>query len=200
MGSRTRWLAAATVCVTVAATLTASGGFLLTIPLILGVIADPHSPRRGRWLMWVGAAYLSLTLLQMEVGTLPEFISEARSDHLPRGFGSAAFPLSIASILLIVWCDVTLMIDVIRTRRSPTEPEGRPLGPADWMVWTAALLFSVYSFLGIPFVIHGFRHGFADRNILLTGLALILVAIAFDIALITDALRTLRPKQRGPAA
>ena len=70
--SRIRWMAIATICFTAGATLTASGAFLLTIPFVLGVIAELRSPRRGRWLMWVGAAYLSVTLLQMEIRILPE--------------------------------------------------------------------------------------------------------------------------------
>jgi hypothetical protein len=76
-----RWIAIAAVCVTGAATLTANGAFLMTIPLILGLIADVVGARRSRWLMWMGAAFLSVTALQMELVMLPELIAELRSHH-----------------------------------------------------------------------------------------------------------------------
>jgi len=194
---RTRRLAIATVCVTAAATLTTGGGFLLTIPLILGVIADYRSARRGRWLMWVGAAYLSVTLLQMEILILPEFVAELRSYHHLGGLGSVVFPLSIASILLIIWCDVALLIDAVKTRRSSIAPERFSLGTTDWIVWITALLFSVYSFWGIPFLLRAFNQGFDRLDILLTELALIFIAIVFDVALVIDAVKVWHARRTG---
>ncbi|MGA8299375.1 MAG: hypothetical protein WCB53_08775 [Terriglobales bacterium] len=193
----TRWLAVATVSVTAAATLTASGGFLLTIPLALGVIAESHSPRRGRWLMWVGAVYLSATLLQMQIRIVPEFIAELRSYHRLGGLGPIVFPLSIASILLIVWCDVALLIDALKTSRSRTAPGGGCSSTMDVLIWITALCFSVYSFAGIPFLLHAFSHGFDRPDILLTGSALILIAIVFDVALVIDAARTFHAGRAG---
>ena len=70
-----RWIAVATICVTVVATITTPGAFLMAIPLILGLIADALGARRGRWLMWMGAAFLSVTILQMELEIFPEFVS-----------------------------------------------------------------------------------------------------------------------------
>jgi hypothetical protein len=195
--NRMRRLAIATVCVTAAATLTASVGFLLTIPLLLGVIAESRSPRRGRWLMWVGAAYISATLLQMEIRILPEFVAEFRSHGLGGGLGPILVPLWIASILLIVWCDVELLIDAIRTRRSRT-PESGFSGAMNLLVWITALCFSVYTFWEIPSLERVFfRYGFERLDILLTGLASILIAIVFDVALAIDAAKMRRA--RGPA-
>jgi len=187
--SRIRRLAVVTVCVTAAATLTASGGFLLTIPLVLGVIAESRSPRRGRWLMWVGAAYLSVTLLQMEIRILPEGVRELRSDHHLGGLGPIVFPLCIASILLIVGFDVALLIDAMRTRRSRIIPERSSSVAVNMLIWITAICFSVYSFWGIPFVVRAFNHGFDRFDILLTALALILIAITFDVALAVDTVK-----------
>ncbi len=197
VGYRIRWLAIATVCFTVAATVTASGGFLLTIPLILGVIAESYSPRRGRWLMWVGAAYLSVTLLQMEIRILPEFVSDLRSAHHLGGLGQVVFPLPVVSILMIVWCDVALLIDA-RTRRSRTILSGRSSRAMDVLVWITALCFSVYSFWGIPFLVRAFGRGFDRLDILLTGSATVLIAITFDMALLSDAADIWRCTRRSP--
>lgn len=195
--SRIRRLAIATACVTAAATLTTGGGFLLTIPLICGVIAESGSPRRGRWLMWVGAAYLSVTLLPMEIVILPEFITEFRSYHRLGGLGPILAPLWIASIFLIICCDVALLIDAVKTRRNRVASESLSPTMADWMVWISAVLFSVFSFWGIPFLVRAYRRGFDRSNILLTDLAIILIATVFDIALAVDAAKMWRARGMG---
>ncbi len=87
MSRELRRVAIATVIVTAAATLTVSGAFLLTIPLILGLVAEKWTHCRGRSLMWVGAAYLSVTVLQMEILILPEFITELHTYHHLGGLG-----------------------------------------------------------------------------------------------------------------
>ena len=137
--------------------------------------------------MWVGAAFLSATLLQMQILILPEFIAELRSYHRLGGLGPIVFPLSIASILLIVWCDVALLIDAIKTSRSRIIPGGESSRAMDVLVWITALCFSAYSFAGIPFLVRAFNYGFDRRDILLTDSALILIAIVFDVALVIDA-------------
>ncbi len=76
--------------------------------------------------MWVGAAYLSVTLLQMEIEVLPEFITEFRTYHRIGGFGPILVPLSVASVLLIFWCDFALLIDAVKTRHSCIPPEKLP--------------------------------------------------------------------------
>lgn len=50
----------------------------------------------------------------------------------------------------------------------------------------AALLFSVYSFRGIPFLLRAFKQGFGRMDILLTEIAIILITIMFDTALLID--------------
>jgi hypothetical protein len=179
------------------AMLTANGGFLLTIPLVLGIIAESGSARRGRWLMWVGAAYLTLTLLQMEILILPEFVAQLRSYRRLGGLGPIVFPLSIVSVFLIVWCDLALLIDAAKTRRSSTASERLSAGAGDWIVWVTALVFSVYSFWGIPFLFRAFNQGFDRFDILATALASILIAIVFDIGLLIDAAKMWRARSTG---
>jgi hypothetical protein len=184
-----RWIAIATVCVTGAATLTANGAFLMTVPLILGLIADAAGARRGRWLMWMGAAFLSVTILQMELVIFPEFVTELRSSHKLGGLGPVLFPLWIASILLITWCDVAFVIDAVKARNGRGSFYASFPRTGDWIVWITALLFSVYAFGGTPSLIHAYKHGFDRHDIVLTALGLLVLAIVFDVALIIDATR-----------
>ena len=96
----------------------------------------------------------------------------------------------IASIVAIVWCDVAFVIDAVKTSRGRTVPEKRSPGVGDWIVWVTALLFSVYSFWGIPFIVRAYEHGFDRLDIVLTALALVLIATSFDVALVIDAVKT----------
>ena len=182
-------LAIAAVCVTLVATGTAAGAFLMVIPLALGLVAEALGARRGRWLMWMGAAFLSVTVLQMELVIFPEFIGELRLHHRLGGTGPYLLPFWIASILLIVCCDVAFVIDAIKSSRNHTLPERYSPSIGDWIVWITALLFSVYSFCGAPFLIRAYRRGFDRHDIVLTALALVVIAVAFDTALMIDAMR-----------
>ena len=184
-----RWIAVATICVTVVATITTPGAFLMAIPLILGLIADALGARRGRWLMWMGAAFLSVTILQMELEIFPEFVAELRSFHKLGGLGPVLLPLWIASILSIIWCDVAFVIEGVRTRRGQVPFDRRFPTTGDWIVWVTALLFSVYSFSGVPFLVRAFKQGFDRHDIVLTALALIVIAVVFDVALMVDGMR-----------
>lgn len=192
IGGGLRILVIATIFATAAATLTASGGFLLTVPLILGLIAEWSAPRRGRWLMWAGAAYLTVTLLQMEVRVLPEFLAEWHSGRILGTLGRVVFPFSVASVLLILWCDVALVLDALRNRHNSETVERNSAGAGDWIVWISALLFSVYSFSGIPFLIHSYGHGFHSIDVSMTAGALIVIAVSLDLALLEDAILWLR--------
>ncbi len=182
-------LAIATVCVTVAATITAFGAFLFTIPLILGLIADALAARRSQWLMWAGAVYLTATALFMEVAIFPEFVAELRLHHRLGGLGPVLVPLWIASITLIVWCDVAFIIDAIKAGRNRMPPERRPVGVGDWIVWITAFLFTVYAFWLIRFFVGAYTHGFVQAGIVLPTLAPIVIATVFDVALVVDATR-----------
>jgi hypothetical protein len=184
-----RWIAIAAVGVTVVATITTPGAFLMTIPLILGLIADALGARRGRWLMWMGAAFLSVTILQMELVIFPEFVAELRSFHKLEGLGPVLLPLWIASILSIIWCDVAFVIEGVRTRRGQVPFDRRFPTTGDWIVWVTALLFSVYSFSGAPFLVRALKQGFDRHDIVLTALALIVIAVVFDVALMIDAIK-----------
>jgi len=88
----------------------------------------------------------------------------------------------------------------MRTRRSRITPESGSSGAANLLIWITALCFSLYSFWGIPSLERVFfRYGFERLDILLTGLASILIAIVFDVALVIDAAKMWRARGAGPA-
>src|SRR5277367_6183861 len=61
---RTRWLAIVAGCVSGLAGLLPFGPLFSALPLILvlGAILQRWSPHLGRWLMWLGAFYLTLVV------------------------------------------------------------------------------------------------------------------------------------------
>lgn len=190
MGSGTRWLAVATVCVTAAGTL-GTGGLLTTIPLILGVVAEALAPRRGKWLMWLGAAYLSVLVLPMEILLLPEFMASP----LVKQYARVAIEstLWIASMCLIVSCDVALIMDAVKTRHNRIVAQRRLLGLGDWLVWTTAVCFTAYSFWGVPSLLRAYKH-FNRIDILLVNLPVILILLMFDTLLLVDAVMIWRAR------
>jgi len=164
----------------------------MVIPLVLGLVTEALGARRGRWLMWMGAAFLSVTVLQMELVIFPEFVAELRLHHSLGGIGSSLPPFWIASILLIVCCDVAFIVDAVKGNRNRTLPERRSASIEDWIVWITALLFSMYSFGGAPFLVRAYRHGFDRHDIVMTALASIVIAVVFDAALVIEAARMRR--------
>ena len=163
----------------------------LAVPLILGVIADFGSSRRGRWLMWLGAAYVSVTLLQMEIVMLSEILAEVRSHHTGSGWGIFLF----VSITSIVCCDVVFLIDAVRARRHPVTSDASFIGWGDWIVWGTALCFSVWAFAAIPLLVRVHQRLSGRSDILLTALASILIGVIFDVALVRDAVKTVRARR-----
>ncbi len=112
ISNKIRSLAGATGCLT-AVTVTvawASPVFaIFPICLILGAALAGRFPRRGRDLIWFGAGLLSLTGLPIGVYLL--YFTKRGSD--PRVTVAAA-----ASVLLVVWCDVAVVMEAIKMRRT----------------------------------------------------------------------------------
>jgi hypothetical protein len=89
-------------------------GLLFSIPpiiLVLGAIAQPYLRVAGKWLIGVGAVLLSLEVMVLMV-VIPEGIRLLRLYHDRNFLGTLTF--SIASVLLVTWCDVALIIEARR--------------------------------------------------------------------------------------
>ena len=112
MANKIRWLAGTTGCLTaVPITILWSSPVFAIFPifLILGAALAGRFPRRGRDLIWFGAGLLSLSGLPLGVWFLVLAYYHAGRD--PRVTVVAA-----ASVLLIVWCDVAVVMEAIKLR------------------------------------------------------------------------------------
>jgi chromate transport protein ChrA len=111
--AKIRLLSIATGCFTaIAGSLVV--GLLFSIPpiiLVLGAIVQPYLSVVGKWLIGVGAVLLSLEVMVLVV-VIPEGIRLLRLYHDRNFLGTLSF--SIASVLLVTWCDVVLIIEARR--------------------------------------------------------------------------------------
>ncbi|HVO82532.1 MAG TPA: hypothetical protein VMT28_17515 [Terriglobales bacterium] len=112
-----RWLAAASGCLSAVAGSTGLGlGFaIVASPLIVGAIVQPRFRRLGRALVAAGALYLSFWVFFYGVWLLFDVIRNLRRYHDCVRLGIAS--LWLASIFLIGWCDVALVIEAVERKR-----------------------------------------------------------------------------------
>jgi hypothetical protein len=122
---KVRWLAIAAGCSS------GVGGSLLFGPLfsffpavlILGGILQPHSPRLGRWLLWIGAvfssAYVGLFVAPQAVGA----IMGLSLDYTLQDWGVVS--VLFVSVVLVAWSDVSLIVEAKRSKQiAPREVPG----------------------------------------------------------------------------
>jgi hypothetical protein len=124
----TRWLAVAAGCFTAVTGTISVGGLFFVAPilLILGVIVQPYVQRSGKWLMWMGASFLTFMTLPLGIVLLPEYLKTMRLDaHYQHDALRVMIPLWVVSLLLIILCDMVLVIDAVKLKHSQEPPESR---------------------------------------------------------------------------
>ncbi len=188
MTSRIRWLAIVTGFVVGATGSLGLGVSFLILPLALvsGAAAQPYSPTGGRWLVWIGAFFVSLQAVPL-VGVVFEGIRLARRYH---DFMSLMLTcLSAVSVTLVVWLDVALLSESCR-RRSVVAEE-KHSGPWDWALWLTALGLSAFL---LPLSLRGiFSYARIGRlDILLSSVVAGLAVLWFDFALVRNYLKNRR--------
>ena len=104
-----RWLAAITGVFTAVVGLlpTYLMSPLLCSPLVVGAALAGRSPRSGRIVMWCGAVLLSLVTFPLGVWFL----------LLPSGTDPNVILAAVMCILIVVWCDVALALDLVGLMR-----------------------------------------------------------------------------------
>jgi hypothetical protein len=113
--SRMRWLAIAAGCVFGIVSFLHYGWFFLFIPsvLILGAVIQPRFPRLGSVLLAFGACIVTFYGLFLGV----PIVLIIRNLGVRHGLEDLVFlGLSLASVVLIIWCDAQLVADA-RARR-----------------------------------------------------------------------------------
>jgi len=91
------------------------GFAIVASPLIVGAIVQPRFRRLGRALVAAGALYLSFWVFFYGVWLLFDVIRNLRRYHDCVRLGIAS--LWLASIFLIGWCDVALVIEAVERKR-----------------------------------------------------------------------------------
>lgn len=191
---KTPWLAIITGCVSAVAGSLPFGPLFLLVPAILvfGAVLKRWSPRPGRWLMWLGAFYLTVDVavfLGPPVFRPSHFIG---SDTLIIEF------LSILAIALVVWCDVSLIISARKLGNAPAAGNEKALRPADWIAAVFAVCltaWTVWSALASSYPARRYHRW----DISLLALPFILGAAVFDAALVVYALQIYRTRLRQSA-
>lgn len=184
---RTRWLAIATGSVSGLAGSLSLGPLFFELPLILilGAILQRRSPRPGRWLMWLGAFYLTVDVGEFfgpSLLRLPHFLDMNKLIIL------SLFGVSLA---LVSWCDVTLVIDARRSRNVFAPANLRFPRPADWIVGLFAIYLTTSAGWRVWKSIYPWRH-YGRLGILLSAVAYFIAVAAFDAAILVHAVKMYR--------
>ena len=163
---------------------------IFSIPLILGALIQPRSPRPGRYLMWVGVLLLNFSLFYSI-----QFVFELFSGQ-SSGRGEIYF-IAVPTAILIPWCWVELILDALRLRQTIrlTEPSSSPID--EGLVWLLAVCLSAWALPGIPRNLQAPPPDYPLSSFLINlagSLPIQLAVIVFDIWLLKRATRRLRAR------
>lgn len=161
--------------------------FVFSLPLIVGTVVQPWSPGPGRWLMWVGAFFVTVYVGGF---VTPEAIDSFRTIRYIHD-RNIILLLSLFSLatLAAVACDIVLIAEAWVGRRISRASKPFPrIG--DWVVWMSAVSLSAIVFPADIRSVFKYPH-ITRLEILLTALIFAVVAW-FDAALVVDIIRKLR--------
>jgi hypothetical protein len=190
LSARVRWVAIAAGCV---------GGIfgmgltllfpIFSVPLILGAIVHPSTPRPGKWLMWVGALVLSCTGLYFSWGVMLDDLRNGL--RYPDFMTVGIFYLSIATVIIVSWCDLELVVEAIRRTRTPGMTEQRSSRVGEWLVRFVAICLSLWVFPQILLDFTAYRRYLRETHLvnLVFPVLLQMAVVAFDAALIIRAVK-----------
>lgn len=110
ISNRRRWLALTTGLVFAFVGFLHYGSLFLILPLILiiGAIAQPRFRRVGRWMLAIGASVLTYGATFLAVPAII-LIRELPVHHSNEEL--IFLLLCLATVTLVIWCDVELVID-----------------------------------------------------------------------------------------
>jgi hypothetical protein len=195
MPARIRGVAIAAACVAGAFLMFLSLlGPIFSAPLILGALIQPRSPRSGRCLMWVGAVVLSCMSLFLSIKAV---LGGIRYFDLMM---ITIYLVSVATTILVTWCDVELILDAVRLTRTVRISKPRPTFVGEGLVWLAAIGLSAWVIPGIPWTLRAPPPDYPRASHLINlalSLPIQLVVIAFDVWLIIRAIQMWRAQQAG---
>ena len=168
---------------------------IFAAPLILGALVQPRSPRSGRSLMWIGAPVLSCVTLLYSVRIVLEGIRYFDLTMV------AIYVVSVATTMIVIWCDVELVLEAIRQRRTVRiiEPPATLVG--EGVAWLVAIGLSAWIFpVILPRNLHLPAPDYPRASYLVNlafSISLLLPVISFDVWLIARATRMWRTRKVG---
>jgi len=160
------------------------GSFVEAGSLIFAAIVQPRSVRLGAWLMLVSS--LLLTLVAFFPATVAwDGLTHLASIHDRNRMAISSWCLTLT--LLVLWCDVTVAIALVRRtlRRSAIPPRS---GSLDYTIWIVAVLLTGYSTHAVLANIRAYRLNGGSENVAFV-LIIAAVVLFFDAALITERVR-----------
>jgi hypothetical protein len=185
---RTRWVAIAAGFVSGLAGSLAFGPLFAALPLILifGAVLQRWSPHLGRWLMWLGAFYLTV---DVAVFLGPGVLSPKQllAPYYDRNL-SVFFVLSVVSLALVGWCDVALIIDARKSKGASAPAEYKFRRTADWLVGMFALCLTASAVWSVVASIYPLRR-YHRLDIFLFGAVSVVAVAAFDVAIVAHVVK-----------
>lgn len=164
---------------------------IFSAPLILGVLVQPRSPHLGRWLIWVGAVVLSCLTLFLSIGIVLGGIRYFDS------MGVTVYLVSVATTILVTWCDVELILDAVKQTRTARIIKPRSTLVGEALAWLAAIGLSAWVFPGILWNLRAPPPDYPRASYLINlalSLPIQFVVIAFDVWLIIRAAKMRRAR------
>lgn len=162
---------------------------IVSMTLVLGALIQPYLARAGKLLMWTGAFFLSVMSLFGFLGALPRAL--AALCIFRDWFVVAVMLHSLASLLLIISCDVVLLADYWNRRA------GRPVADqlvqrnGQWLVWFATLILTLWLLAICVLCLAAYRRS-GGSGILLASVALGIIVTLGDVALAIKAVKMWR--------
>ncbi len=184
----TRWLAIVTGCVSGLAGSLPFGPLFSVVPaiLILGAVLQRGSPRPGRWLMWLGAFYLT-AFISAYVFLGVHSANRLLAPHYDKTVLIVLF-LSLVCLVLVGLCDIALILDSLRSKNAATLADQKFPRSADWIVGLVAICLTAYAVWSILASFYPVRR-YGRWDILLV---FVVSVAAFDVAIVAHAFKMYR--------
>lgn len=165
---------------------------IFSAPLILGALVQPRSPRSGRSLMWVGALVLSCLTLFYSVLIVRQGLRYFDLGEI------TIYVVSVATTVLVIWCDVELVLEAIKARRTVRTIQPRTTLVGEGVAWLVAIGLSAWIFPAVPNNLHPPAPDYPRASYLVNlafSISILLPVIAFDVWLIARTARMWRTRR-----
>jgi hypothetical protein len=196
VSGHTRWVAIGAGFLTAVYGFLAGGWLSLVLPILLiaGAVVSPYSPREGRRLIRVCAILLSIGFFPLAFFSLRGIGADLSSYHDINILEMVG--LSLATPLLVAWCDAALVVDALGRRRTTVMSAQAKENRRELLSFIAVAVFSYWS---LPGSVRGIvSYGRIGRlDILLVSLAVGAVVVAYDIFVVIAAVKGLGGRQEG---